>query len=71
MLIAALAALVLIHFALLIGGSPGTAVPLVLSVPLVLLIGVAVESLRRRPADDEPAVVPTRTAGLEPTTPTV
>ncbi|MGY1683541.1 APC family permease [Geodermatophilus sp. SYSU D01176] len=70
-LIAALAALVLTYFTLLIGGSLGTAVPLVLSVPLVLLVGVALESLRRRPADDEPPVVRTRDADPAPATPTV
>jgi amino acid transporter len=69
-LIAALAGLVLTNFTLLIGGSPGTAVPLVLSVPLVLLIGVALESLRRRSADDEPTAAGPPTAGLVPTTPT-
>jgi amino acid transporter len=70
-LIAALAGLVLTNFTLLIGGSLGTAVPLVLSVPLVLLIGVALESLRRRPADEELTAAGTPTAGLVPTTPTV
>ena len=63
-LIAALAALVLTNFTLLIGGSVGTAVPLVLSVPLVLLIGMALESLRRHPADDEPPSASTDTPGL-------
>ena len=38
-LIAALAGLVLSNFTLLIGGSMGTAVPLILSVPVVLLAG--------------------------------
>jgi amino acid transporter len=71
LLIAALAALVLTNFTLLIGGSLGTAVPLVLSVPLVLLIGVALESLRRRPADSESTSAPTHTADLAPITPTV
>jgi amino acid transporter len=70
-LIAALGGLVLTNFTLLIGGSLGTAVPLVLSVPLVLLIGVALESLRRRPADEELTAAGTPTAGLVPTTPTV
>ena len=70
-LIAALAGLVLTNLTLLIGGSLGTAVPLVLSVPLVLLIGVALESLRRRPVDEELTAAGTPTAGLVPTTPTV
>ena len=69
-LIAALAVLVLTNFTLLIGGSAGTAVPLVLSVPLVLLIGVALESARRRPVGDGLTVAPPPTAGLTPTTPT-
>ena len=54
-LIAALAVLVLTNFTLLIGGSAATAVPLVLSVPLVLLVGVALESSRRHPAAKRPA----------------
>jgi amino acid transporter len=66
-LIAALAALVLTNFTLLIGGSVGTAVPLVLSVPLVLLIGIALESLRRHPAATAAASAPT--PALSPTTP--
>ncbi|MGY1641739.1 APC family permease [Geodermatophilus sp. SYSU D00703] len=65
--IAALAALVLTNFTLLIGGSAGTAVPLVLSVPLVLLLGVALESVRRRPAAPGTATVPPPSAGLSPT----
>jgi amino acid transporter len=64
-LIAALTALVLANFTLLIGGSLGTAVPLVLSVPAVLLIGVAPQSARRttapesRPSDELAATTPT------------
>jgi amino acid transporter len=53
-LITALAVLVLANFTLLIGGSVGTAVPLVLSVPLVLLVGVVLESVRRRGPDAAP-----------------
>ena len=57
-LIAALAVLVLTNFTLLIGGSMGTAVPLIVSVPAVLLIGVVLESARggdRHPEPSEPA----------------
>lgn len=45
--IAALAYLVLSNFTLLIGGSIGTATILVLSVPLVVLVGVVLASVRR------------------------
>ena len=69
-LIAALAALVLTNFTLLIGGSVGTAVPLVLSVPLVLLLGVALASVRRRPAGPDAATVSAPAPELSPTTPT-
>jgi amino acid transporter len=54
-LIAALAVLVLTNFTLLIGGSAATAVPLVLSVPLVLLVGVALQSAGRHPATPDAA----------------
>jgi amino acid transporter len=47
LLVAGLTWLVLSNFTLLIGGSAGTAVPLVLSVPAALLIGLALESFRR------------------------
>ncbi|CAL9347968.1 Putrescine importer PuuP [Streptomyces sp. enrichment culture] len=40
--------LILANFTTLIGGSPGTAVRLVLSVPLVMLLGIGAELLRRR-----------------------
>jgi amino acid transporter len=66
-LIAALGGLVLTNFTLLIGGSLDTAVPLVLSVPLVLLLGVVLESVRRRPAAPAATAVPAPTAGLSPT----
>ncbi|SDC60451.1 amino acid/polyamine/organocation transporter, APC superfamily [Geodermatophilus telluris] len=66
LLIAALGALVLTNFTLLIGGSLGTAVPLVASVPLVLLLGIALESVRRRPAT-EVATAPAPAARLSPT----
>jgi amino acid transporter len=69
-LIAALAVLVLTNFTLLIGGSVGTAVPLVLSVPLVLLLGVALASVRRRPAGPDAAAVSAPAPELSPTTPT-
>ena len=69
-LIAALAVLVLTNFTLLIGGSVGTAVPLVLSVPLVLLLGVALASVRRRPAGPDAATVSAPAPELSPTTPT-
>ena len=46
-LIAGLTWLVLRNFTLLIGGSMGTALPLILSVPLALAIGVALEGFRR------------------------
>jgi amino acid transporter len=68
-LIAALAVLVLTNFTLLIGGSVGTAVPLVLSVPLVLLLGVALASVRRRPAAPDAAAVSAPAPELSPTTP--
>jgi amino acid transporter len=61
-LIAALAVLVLLNFTLLIGGSAATAWPLVLSVPAALLIGVALESVRRPtsgPADATADLIPT------------
>ncbi|PRY49627.1 amino acid/polyamine/organocation transporter (APC superfamily) [Geodermatophilus tzadiensis] len=55
-LIAALAVLVLTNFTLLIGGSVGTALPLIASVPLVVLVGVALASVRRTTPDaDTPA----------------
>lgn len=66
-LIAALAGLVLSNFTLLIGGSMGTAVPLVLSVPVVLLVGVALASARRTGDDAGPAPA---SAGALSTTPT-
>ncbi|SDO70905.1 APC family permease [Geodermatophilus sp. DSM 45219] len=66
-LIAALAGLVLSNFTLLIGGSMGTAVPLVLSVPVVLLVGVGLASDRRTGDDAGPAPA---SAGAPSTTPT-
>ncbi|MGY1653498.1 APC family permease [Geodermatophilus sp. SYSU D01119] len=55
-LIAALAVLVLTNFTLLIGGSVGTALPLIASVPLVVLVGVVLASVRRTAPDaDTPA----------------
>lgn len=47
LLVGGLTWLVLSNFTLLIGGSMGSAVPLVLSVPAALLIGLALESFRR------------------------
>jgi amino acid transporter len=70
-LIAALAVLVLRNFTLLIGGSTGTAVPLVLSVPLVLLLGVVLESVRRRPDGSATAAAPAPAAQPSPTRPSV
>lgn len=45
-LIAGLAALVVVNFDLLTGGAPATAIPLMASVPVVLLIGVAIGKSR-------------------------
>jgi amino acid transporter len=54
LMIGGLAMLVLANFTLLIGGSTATAVPLILSVPVVLLIGVVLESVRPRRGHGEP-----------------
>jgi hypothetical protein len=66
-LIAALAVLVLTNFTLLIGGSAAAAVPLILSVPLVLLLGVALESVRPRTADPDAVVAAPSAPQLSPT----
>lgn len=66
-LIAALAVLVLTNFTLLIGGSAATAVPLILSVPLVLLLGIALESVRPRTADPDAVVATPSAPQLSPT----
>ncbi|MGY1636992.1 APC family permease [Geodermatophilus sp. SYSU D00742] len=58
-LIAALTYLVLSNFTLLIGGSMGTAVPLILTVPLALLIGIVLDLTRRGSATAEPATAST------------
>ena len=73
-LIAALGALVLANFDLLIGGSAATAIPLILSVPVVLIIGVLYGKAGQRvPAEAGPhegSSLPWPGLGTDPDEPT-